>query len=108
VADVERDASSRRRFEVLLENGRVLAEAAAGTGWKPVLADPAFRSGILLLEAVARATRGAPLEELRTAFRARGIALTAYDGGVVRMSMPGRAWRGREVDRVRRALRACC
>ena len=38
-------------FPTLIENASTLAEAATGTGWRPVAPAPALRSGILLLRA---------------------------------------------------------
>jgi hypothetical protein len=84
----------------------VAAELAAASGWRPLLPDPALRSGILLLVAEREATRGKPAEEMRSAFADQGVALTAYDGGRTRLSMPEVPWQPGEAEHLRAALRS--
>jgi hypothetical protein len=93
-------------FDTRAGNLLALAEAAPASGWRPVLPDPALRSGILLLEPERSATRLAPPGEIRWAFQERGVALTAYPGGLIRLSMPATTWRPDELGRLAEALRA--
>jgi len=81
------------------------AEMAAASGWRPLLLDEAFRSGILLLEAEREVTRRKPAEKVRASFSDQGIALTAYEGGRIRLSMPDIPWRQGEAEHLRTALR---
>jgi hypothetical protein len=92
------------RLEDRLENLESTAKAAATVGWSPLLADPALRSGILLLRAEHAATRTAVPGMLRDAFGREGIALTAYDGGFVRVSMPEKSWRAGHLECLTAAL----
>jgi hypothetical protein len=80
------------------------ADVAAASGWRPLLAPPAFRTGILLLQAEREPTRAAPADVLRSAFCEQGVAVTAYDGGLVRLSMPASPWRPGEIDYLGRVL----
>jgi selenocysteine lyase/cysteine desulfurase len=75
-------------FSTRTENLRATAGLANGAGWRPLLADPTLRSGILLVRAERASTREAEPEALRLAFQEQGVALTAYPGGLVRLSMP--------------------
>jgi selenocysteine lyase/cysteine desulfurase len=74
------------------------ADVAAASGWRPLLPPPAFRTGILLLQAERERTRAVPAEALRSAFYEQGVAVTAYDGGLVRLSMPSSPWQPGEID----------
>jgi hypothetical protein len=89
-----------------LESLETATKVAAASGWRPLLPPPAFRTGILLLQAERVKKRESTAAELRQAFSERGIALTAYDGGFVRLSMPAEAWRPGELDHLRVALQA--
>jgi len=89
-----------------LDSLMTAANVASASGWRPMLPPPAFRTGILLLQAEREKKRGAAAAEMRHAFSERGVALTAYDGGFVRLSMPAEAWRPGELDQLRVALRA--
>jgi selenocysteine lyase/cysteine desulfurase len=93
-------------FASRLNSLAVAAELAAASGWRPLLPDPALRSGILLLEAEREATRGKPADEIRSAFADQGVALTAYDGGRIRLSMPEVPWQPGEADHLWAALRS--
>jgi len=88
-----------------LESLKAAAEVAAAAGWSPLLSPPAFRTGILLLQA-EREKKALAATELRYAFSERGVALTAYDGGVLRLSMPAEGWRPGELEHLQLALRA--
>ena len=88
-----------------LRNGSLVANLTASTGWAAVCLHPSVRSGILLLRASSREHRGSPGAAIRERFLARGVVLTAYDGGYVRLSLPAVPLRGAEVDTLRRALR---
>jgi hypothetical protein len=81
------------------------AQLAEGTGWRAVLPRPAFRSGILLLQAERPSTRQADPAMLRVAFHDQGVALTAYADGLIRLSMPDVGWQGGELDVLRNGLR---
>jgi selenocysteine lyase/cysteine desulfurase len=81
------------------------AELAAASGWRPLLPEPALRSGILLLEADREGVRARPAEEVRAAFSDQGVALTSYVGGRIRLSMPPNPWRPGEAEHLRTALR---
>lgn len=81
-----------------LRNLVAAGERLRPTGWTPLLPDPAFRSGILLVRAERTAVRGKAADPLRAAFQEAGVALTAYSGGYVRLSMPDRPWRTDELD----------
>ena len=70
------------------DNHRAVAELAPAVGWRPVLPDPGFRSGILLLRPDRLDPTTVRGEELRSRFLDVGVALTAYDGGTVRLSLP--------------------
>ena len=89
-----------------LANGSALGAAAAEAGWRPLLPQPALRTGILLLQAERQGRRESSPEEVRSAFFERGVALTAYEGGVVRLSMPEVPWQPGEVEHLGTALRA--
>jgi hypothetical protein len=80
------------------------ANVAAASGWRPLLPPPAFRTGILLLQAERERRRDTSAEELRRAFSERGVALTAYDGGIVRLSMPREGWRPGEIEQLQSVL----
>jgi hypothetical protein len=92
------------QFQGRLSNARVVAEAAQGTSWRPLLPDAAFRSGILLLRSERAEARQASPETLRASFHRNGLALTAYEGGFIRLSMPPTPWNGRDLDLIRHAL----
>jgi hypothetical protein len=83
-----------------------LTGLAVGTGWRPLSPEPAFRSGILLLQAERPAVRRADPAALRAAFQDHGTALTAYGGGLIRLSMPDAGWQEQELDALRSTLRA--
>jgi hypothetical protein len=87
-----------------LQNLNAIAELAAESGWCPVLPVAELRSGILLVSADRKQTRGAEPETLRSAFRDRGVGLTAYEGGLVRFSMPEAPLTADEVHLLRTAL----
>src|SRR5262249_34859061 len=78
---------------------------AAQAGWKAVLPEPCFRSGILLLQATRPATRGLAPAELRAAFYTEGVALSTYDNGLVRLSLPATLQQDDELTVLRQALR---
>jgi len=92
------------QFKCRLANACVVAEASRGTTWRPLLPDPAFRSGILLLQNERADARRASPEAMRAAFHSQGLALTAYEGSVIRLSMPPTSWQGDEVELIRNAL----
>jgi hypothetical protein len=83
-------AGRESRLATQLANLQTAADAARRTAWKPLLANPALRSGILLLKNPKGRT--ATAREIREAFAQQGVALTAYDGGVIRASMPAEPW----------------
>jgi hypothetical protein len=87
-----------------LDSLAAAAGVATGAGWHPLLPPPAFRTGILLLQAEREGRKEMPATELRHAFSKRGVALTAYDGGVIRLSMPSEGWRPGEVEQLRGVL----
>lgn len=91
-------------FPRRLEGLMAAAGVAEACGWQPLLPPPAFRTGILILQAERKGQRALPAGSLRHAFAECGVALTAYDGGVIRLSMPGRGWCSGEMDRLRHAL----
>jgi hypothetical protein len=106
VADaLEAGGTPARHLPRRLESLRVAADVAASAGWTPLLPPPAFRSGILLLQA-EREKKESSATELRHAFSERGVALTAYDGGVVRLSMAAEGWRPGEVEQLRGILKS--
>lgn len=106
IADTATDEHERRRiFNNRLANAETLADLAAKNGWRPVVAQPNFRSGILLLQSKSAIIRQSETNQLREAFQRRGIAVSAYENGVIRLSMPDRCWRAYEVTRLRNALR---
>lgn len=78
------------RLPQRLLNADVTAEMMAQEGWRPLVPDDGFRSGILLLQAERPATRRVEAQVVRTAFHSRGVSLTAYEGGLIRLSMPDR------------------
>jgi hypothetical protein len=82
------------------------ASMAASFGWQPLLPPPAFRTGILLLQAERETRRVLPATHTRHAFSERGVALTAYDGGIIRLSMPAQGWKPGELDHLQGALRS--
>lgn len=61
-------------------------------GWKPLRPADGLRSGILLLQPMARAIRAACPEALRQHFHEAGLAVSTYPKGVVRISLPGEPW----------------
>ncbi|MBX9625664.1 MAG: hypothetical protein K2X82_17820 [Gemmataceae bacterium] len=86
------------------DNHRAVAELAPALGWQPVLLDPGFRSGILLLRPDRPHLAAAGGEELRSRFLDVGLALTAYDGGTVRLSLPDTPLGSDTISVVRSAL----
>jgi hypothetical protein len=88
-----------------LDSLAAAAGVAAASGWQPLLPPPAFRTGILLLQAEREEKRGQSATELRHGFSERGVALTAYDGGMARLSMPG-GWQPGELEHLQVALKA--
>jgi hypothetical protein len=94
----------RTTFALRLANAHAAADAIHGSDWHPLLADPALRSGILLLQSDSPLTRRASPGLLRRAFHARGLAVTAYSDGLIRLSMPPTPWRGSELDLLRQAF----
>jgi selenocysteine lyase/cysteine desulfurase len=93
-------------FTERLRRLETTAELAHAEGWRPILPDPAFRSGILLLR-----PENAPADQLlpgavRSAFRDRGISLSAYEGGSIRLSIPATPWSRDERDHLQDALRS--
>lgn len=107
VADaLEEPRTPSRSLPRRLDSLTVAAGVAAASGWQPLLPPPAFRTGILLLQAERETSRALPATHLRHAFSERGVALTAYDGGVVRLSMPAQGWQPGELERLQGALRA--
>jgi selenocysteine lyase/cysteine desulfurase len=93
------------RLSGRLANLEATAEAASMASWAPLLADPALRSGILLLRAEREETREAAPEQVREAFGREGIALTAYREGLVRVSMPDDPWGPGDLDCLAAAFR---
>jgi hypothetical protein len=91
-----------RRLNTLSET----AGMAAASGWQPLLAPPALRTGILLLQAEREIKQELPATTLRHAFSERGVALTAYDRGILRLSMPAQGWQPGEAEHLQGALRA--
>jgi selenocysteine lyase/cysteine desulfurase len=89
-----------------LANALALGAAAVQAGWRPLLPQPAFRTGIFLLQAERQEKREVAAEDIRSAFFERGVALTAYEAGIVRLSMPVNAWRPGEVEHLAAVLRA--
>ena len=89
-----------------LDSLMTAASVAEASGWRLLLPPPAFRTGILLLQAEREKKKGATATELRHAFSERGVAITAYDGGFVRLSMPAEAWRPGELEQLSVALQA--
>jgi hypothetical protein len=89
-----------------LHNLSVAAEVAAADGWRPLLPDPALRSGILLLQAERAGTRRSDAQALRSEFHDRGVSLTAYRDGMVRLSMPDRPWALEELALLQQACRS--
>jgi len=69
-------------------NAATLLSALPGA-WKPLLPADGFCCGILLLKAISSAFS---MDEIRSRFLARGIALTAYEDGTLRLSMPNNPW----------------
>ena len=105
LADVARPGpEATRSFAHRLANACTAAEAARGTGWRPLLADVPLRSGILLLQSERPDARQASPEALRAAFHSQGLALTVYEGGIIRLSMPPSLWRAEELDLLRNSL----
>jgi hypothetical protein len=94
-------------FRARLANADALAEAAGPSGWKPLIPDTPFRSGILLLQGRDPCVQAAPAEQLRASFQQHGVAVTTYPAGIARVSLPPRPWTGKELDRMRSVLQAC-
>ena len=94
-------------FSGQLANSDRLAHLAENPPWKPLRPDISARSGILLLHAKSQETKTASPDKLRTAFRRRGIALSAYDGGLIRTALPPDSVSLADLSLVRSALHAC-
>ncbi len=107
VADaLEGGVAPSRSLAGRLESLVAAATVAASAGWRPLLASPAFRTGILLLQAEREKMKKLSAPELRRTFAERGVALTAYDGGMIRLSMPGEGWRPGEIEHLQGVLGA--
>jgi hypothetical protein len=89
-----------------LSNADAAAATMAQEGWRALVPDATFRSGILLLEAERPAARRAEAQAVRAAFHSRGVSLTAYDGGMIRLSMPDRALKEADLVLLRDASRS--
>ncbi len=98
-------AAPASRLAGRLRNLEAAAETTLSAGWAPLLADPALRTGILLLRAEREQTKSAAPEQLREAFGREGIALTAYAGGHIRLSMPEEPWPAGQLECLTAALR---
>ena len=99
---VQRDAE----FEQRLRNAAEVSELAAANGWRPLMPELPFRSGILMLQATRARTRAKDQTELRRQFANRRVSLTSYADGLIRLSMPGRPWQAGELDFLGQVLRA--
>ncbi|HVX09898.1 MAG TPA: aminotransferase class V-fold PLP-dependent enzyme [Pirellulales bacterium] len=93
------DVLSQRQANVI-----ETSSLAAACGWQPLLPAEAFRTGILLVQAERQRTRQNSADELRDAFAANGVALTAYEKGIARLSMPAESWQPLAFDRLDAAL----
>lgn len=103
---LEEEALPSQCLPQRLRGVETAAGMASSSGWRPLLPPPAFRTGILLLQAERQQTKDTPADELRRAFSERGVALTAYDGGVVRLSMPREGWQLGEIEQLQSVLKS--
>ena len=94
-------------FRDQLANAEILAGACAQVGWRALLPDRAFRSGILLLQADSPLVRCIPPTNMQAFFQAYGIALTCYEDGALRLSMPTTRWKSWQLDLICSALADC-
>jgi selenocysteine lyase/cysteine desulfurase len=89
-----------------LRTADLAASAAEAAGWRPLVAGPALRTGILLLQAEREDARSRHPDATRIGFYERGVTLTTYERGLVRLSLPGVPWGQEERSCLDAALRA--
>jgi hypothetical protein len=101
------DRTKRAELAAQIDNVEQVVEHSHATGWRSIRPDNPMHTGILLLEAINRQTRDAPIDRLRERFLSGGIALTAYAGGFIRASLPDRPLNPVELNTVHSALARC-
>jgi hypothetical protein len=87
-----------------IDNADRLLSRMRGPHWKPCLPDPAFRSGIVMLQGQGE-RRTLPADDLRRMLHEQGIAASTYHGGLVRLSMPNDPWPAEHLDHLARFFR---
>jgi len=92
------------RLQLRRVNRASAAVIALSCGWRPLVDEPSFQSGILLLEAERPSTRKLSSQDIRESLFAAGVAATTYDGGLVRLSMPDYALQDHHLDHLMFAL----
>lgn len=75
-------------------------------GWKPLLPQAVFQSGIVLARAESKSVRRMNPMAVRRKFRDAGLSVTTYAGGFVRCSMTFQRFTPEEVDILDRGLAA--
>ena len=100
-----RSSPPNERLRQRVRNADALADAMSGTGWRPLIPQRPFRSGILLAQLEDPSSCTLAADSIRAFFLAHGISLTCYERGIIRLSMFDRPWRQGELDLIRWTLR---
>ena len=87
-------------------NRRIAEQLLIQHGWRTLLPDSSFQTGILLAQAGSAADKTADPAAIRRRFMQAGLAVTTYAGGLVRFSIPYRKFTTVEVDCLGRGLAA--
>lgn len=92
--------------ESLEENRCVIADLAAGAGWRLFHPHSEFSSRIMLLKSSSSQTQNLKPDALCRKFLEHGVALTAYRQGLVRISLPTKEFDESELALLKQAFAA--
>ncbi len=104
VAEVCESTKRAEDFADRLRVREAVSEVVNATGWKTEEIDGSLRSAILLAQSERNTVRQMEPALLRSAFRERGVGLSAYDTGRVRLSIPSDLLKSEEQLKVSNAF----